>query len=728
MFKKSIILLLALVLSFSFLAKADEGMWLLSLLNKNYDEMKKLGFKLSPEDLYSVNHGSLKDAIGGLSTSQYFAAGGFFCTGEIISDQGLLLTNHHCGYDIIQKHSSVENDYLKYGFWAKNKTDELANEDLTVSFLIYMEDVTDSVFAKVTADMDESARQQKISSAIKAIEKEAKKDNQYDVVVKPMFYGNQYFLFVYETFKDVRLVGAPPESIGKFGSDTDNWMWPRHTGDFSMFRVYMSPDGKPAKYSKDNVPYKPKHHLPISLKGTPKGSFSMVLGFPGSTQRYMTSFGIQETVDISNPIRIKVRTKKLDIMKEDMDASDAVRIKLASKYAQSANYWKYSIGQNQGLKRLKVYDQRLEIENNLKKWINEDNGRKEKYGDAISSIKASYDSHKETNVAYNYLLEALLQGSEIAMFPASVKYGGFYNILKNSPDNKDLIDEFVKNLKDEGEKYFKDYNKESDKKILAELTKMYYQDVPEKYHLKLFATIEKKFKGDFNKYAEYVFQNTIFADKDKYFAFLNAPDYKKLEKDPAFILMDEVLNLYFQLNKESGSSDEYTKGKRLFTAALMEMQPGKLFYPNANSTIRLTYGKVGDYYPMDAVYYSYYTTMKGIMEKDNPGLEEFTVDPKLKELYMKKDYGRYADSDGTLHVCFTTDNDITGGNSGSPVINGNGELIGAAFDGNWEAMSCDIQYEKEFQKCINVDIRYVLFVIDKFAGATNLIDEMTIIE
>ncbi|GAB4280356.1 MAG: S46 family peptidase [Marinilabiliales bacterium] len=726
MLKKGFIYILFSILIFSYQAKADEGMWLLSLINKNYEEMKALGLKLSPEDIYNINNACLKDAIGGLSNSQYFRMGGFFCTGEIISDKGLMLTNHHCGYELIQEHSTVEHDYLRDGFWAKSLDEELMNPDLTVSFLVRMEDVTAKVLADVTDDMDEKTREDKINKAINNIKSEAEKDNDYDVFVKSMFEGNQYFLFVYITYKDVRLVGAPPESIGKFGSDTDNWMWPRHTGDFSLFRVYTAPDGKPAEYSKDNIPLKPKHFLPISIAGVKKNDFAMVLGYPGSTDRYMTSYGIKETVNSSNPIRIKVRTRKLEIMKENMDKDQAVRIKLASKYAQSANYWKYSIGQNKGLKRLKVYDERVELENKLVNWINSDPARKEKYGNPFDIIKQSYEGKDEINNVYNYVLEALLQGPEITMFCVPIKFQGFYSVV--SKGDEKTIKDMAAEMKESGEKFYKDYDAPTDMRLLAELTKMYYENVPEAYHLEVFKTIEKKYKGDFNKWAQDVFDKSVFTSKDKYFAFLDKPSTKILDKDPVYQLMEEVIGMYFKVNGEIGKSSDFSKARRLYLAALLDMEKDKLHYPDANSTIRLTYGTVGDYSPMDAVYYNYFTTLKGVMEKDDPEVDEFRVDPKLKELFNKKDFGKYADGDGTMHVCFTTNNDITGGNSGSPVINGKGELIGTAFDGNWEAMSGDIRYEKDIQKCICVDIRYVLFVIDKFAGATNLIDEMNIVE
>ncbi len=718
--KKIIVLFFSIILVFVSQSRADEGMWLLTMMKQLNLEAK--GLKLSPEEIYSINHSSLKDAIVGLGDARM--PFGFFCTGEIISDKGLVLTNHHCGYGSIQSHSSEEHDYLKNGFWANSFEEELLNEGTVATIMVRMEDVTDSVLAGVTANMTESERKSIINKAIKKIEKNAIKGTHYGSSVKSMFEGNRYYLFVYETFEDIRLVGAPPSSIGKFGGDTDNWMWPRHTGDFSIFRIYTGPDGKPAKYSKENIPLKPKHHLPISLKGIKKGDFAMVMGFPGTTNRYLTSWGIEEALNISNPSAIKIRTKKLEIMKKDMNSSDKIRIQYASKYAQTANYWKYFIGQSKGLKRLDVAGKKRALEEKFTTWVNASPDRKEKYGNALKYIETYYANNKEQEKANTYLMEALLQGGEIIMFPSQLYQ--FHGVLKNSPDNKELIQDMVKEIKENAKDHWKDYNAPTDKKILAAMLEMYYNDVPEKYHLPIFEQINKKFKGNFNAFAEYLFKKSIFADEARFNAFLDKPSVKVLENDYAFKLMQEVLQQYFSMQR--GSGEEFAKGKRLYIAGLMEMQKDKLFYPDANSTIRLTYGFVGDYQPADAVHYDYYTTLKGIMEKEDPDNDEFVVFDKLKELYKNKDYGRYADADGKMHVCFTTNNDITGGNSGSPVINAKGELIGTAFDGNWEAMSGDIAFENELQKCINVDIRYTLFIIDKFAGAKRLIDEMTIIE
>ena len=541
-----------------------------------------------------------------------------------------------------------------------------------------------------------------------------------------MLHNNKFYLLVYETFQDIRLVGAPPSSIGKFGGDTDNWMWPRHTGDFSIFRIYTGPDGKPATYSKDNIPYKSKKYLPISLKGVKENDFSMILGFPGSTERYLTSYGVDQTLSILNPAAIKIRTKKLNIMKEYMDKSNKIRIQYASKYAESSNYWKYFIGQSKGLKKLKIYDQKASLENNLQTWIEADPARKTKYGDVLYLLEKSFTEDKKVALSRQYIFEGMFQGSEIALFP----YKSFmlYNLLKNAPNSGEAITQEISALKEEAQVYYKDYNTDIDKKLLAEILKMYYNDVPKEYQLYIFKTINKKFKGDFDKYADFVFSKSIFADSAKYYSFLNKPNYKAIEKDPAFEITREVLSLYFQFTAENaGTNDTLEQGMRLFVAALLEMQKDKLFYPDANATLRLTYGTVGKYNPADAVKFNYYTTIKGIIEKENPNDDEFIVPSKLKELYNNKDYGQYGEN-GDLRVCFTTNNDITGGNSGSPVINGDGELIGTAFDGNWEAMSGDIAFENNLQKTIICDIRYVLFVVDKYAGATNLINELTLVK
>jgi len=721
MSKRIIVLFVAIFVAFTSTVKADEGMWILSLIHKNYEDMKKQGFKLTANDVYNINKASLKDAICGLSNERFPM--GFFCSAEIVSGQGLLLTNHHCGYESIQNHSSVEHDYLSDGFWAFSKDQELSNDDMCASFLVRIDDVSDRVLKDVTEELSYDKRQTLINKAIKEIVKESKKDNSYNVEVKDMFAGNQYFLFVFETFKDVRLVGAPPSSIGKFGGDTDNWMWPRHTGDFSMFRVYCAPDGKPAKYSKDNIPYQPKEFLPVSIKGVDKGDFAMVMGFPGQTERYMTSFGVKEKIDILNPTAIKIRTKKLDLMKQDMDVSSKVRIQYASKYAQTANYWKYFIGESKGLRKLNIIEQKQELEKQFTDWLNASPDRQKLYGTVLSSIEKNYTENKEKSLGYQYVIEGLFQGGEIIAFPLQSMQ--LYRALSAEKPDAATIKTFTDNLREAGKNYFKDYNASTDKKIFAALLKIYYEDVPQVYQLEIFSTVQKKYKGDFARYAEDVFKKSIFADETRFSAFLDNPSKKALDNDMAFVVSQQALQQYFSLG--NSASDEFENATRLFEKGIMEMQAGKLFYPDANSTIRLTYGTVGDYKPADAVQYHFYTTLSGIMEKEDSTNDEFVVPAKLKELYNKKDFGQYASPNNDLRICFTTNNDITGGNSGSAVINGNGELIGIAFDGNWEAMSGNIAFENTLQKCINVDIRYVLFIIDKYAGAHNLINEMKLV-
>lgn len=725
--KRIVLLFISFSFAFNISLKADEGMWLLSLIGKNYEKMKAMGLKLTPEDIYNINKACLKDAIVGLSNSQYFQqSGGFFCTAEIISDQALILSNHHCGLDAIQKHSSIEHDYLKDGFWALAKDQELTNDDLSASILIRMEDVTARVLAELKPEMTESDRSSKINKVKKEIEAEIKKGTNYDVFVKPMFDSNQFFVFVYETFIDVRLVGAPPSSIGKFGGDTDNWMWPRHTGDFSIMRIYMGTDGKPAKFSKDNVPYKPRHFLPVSLKGVKKDDYAMILGFPGTTQRFLTSWGVEADLERSNPIRIKVRTAKLDIIRKQMDTDDKIRIKYASKYAQSSNYWKYSIGQNKGLKKLNVLDQKRQLEDKFDKWVKASESRKETYGEALDLIEKAFNQKKQSGMAYEYLLESMLQGAEIGLFP--YQFTMLATTLKNTPDKKDIITGLTNDLKKTIAEFYKDYDVATDKKVFAAMLKMYYNDVPKEFYFSALQDIDKKYKGDIDKYTDKLFEKSIFADEKKLNEFLADPDFKTISKDPTYIFAQSLIEKYIDLARAANSGSEMTKGMRMYVAGLMEMEKDKLWAPNANSTIRLTYGKVGDYFPTDAVYYNYFTTLKGVMEKEDPKSNDFVVAPKLKELYQKKDYGRYADKDGSMHVCFTTNNDITGGNSGSPCINADGELIGTAFDGNWEAMSGDIKFENEIQKTIVCDIRYVLFIVDKYAGAKNIIDELKLVQ
>jgi len=702
--KKILSLFLIFAFTFNFQAKADEGMWLLTLLNKNYADMKKQGFKLTPEDIYSLNNASLKDAI------PIFGRG---CTSEIVSDKGLLLTNHHCGYGAIQSQSSVEHNYLRDGFWAKNFKEELPIPGLSVMFFKHIEDVTKKFSKKLNDKMSFDERRKIIKEVSDKITEEANKDNNYLVRVQSFFNGNNYYLVVYEKYSDVRLVGTPPESIGKFGHDTDNWVWPRHTGDFSVFRVYMSPDGKAAEYSEKNIPLKPKKFINVSIKGVKKGDFTMILGYPGRTNRYMTSYEIENLIDITNTNRIKIRGIRQGVMLKDMKADEKIKIQYSSKFARSSNYWKNSIGMNKGLRKLDVHGKKQVTEKRFREWYSAKKDLKAKYGNALNLIETANKGVGEYQSASQYISETMLRGIEIFSFA---------NRVARMLDKPEAIKKYAKG-------FYKNYSKPTDKKIAVVMLKLFDEDVDVKFHPTfLTEEINNKLKGNFDAYVDNLYKNSIFANETEFFKFMENYDKEKLQKDPAFIAAKSVSKTN---NKLRDSAKKYNAdlatGRRLFLAGLMEMDKKKNFYPDANFTMRLSYGTVGDYKPKDAVTFDYYTTLKGVMEKEIPGDFEFDVAPKLKELYKKKDYGRYG-QDGKMVVCFTSNDDITGGNSGSPIMNAKGELIGLAFDGNWEAMSGDIAFEPELQKCINVDIRYVLFIIDKFGGAKHLVDEMNIVK
>ncbi len=712
------ILLIALLHTF-FVGKADEGMWIPLYLKKyNIRDMQKKGFKLTAEDIYSVNKACMKDAV------MIFGGG---CTGELISDKGLIITNHHCGFGSIQSHSSLDHDYLTDGFWAKTEKDELPNPGLSVRFLVHMEEVTDQVLRGADEKMSADERQKIIKGNIQKLREENGKNNNFKIVIKPFFAGNQYFMFVERVFKDIRLVGAPPSAIGKFGGDTDNWMWPRHTGDFSLFRIYADKNNEPAEYSKDNRPYKPIKHFPISLKGVKKGDFTMVFGYPGRTNEYQTSYAVDLLTNTINPERIKIRQSIIDNMSADMASSPSIRIKYASKYARVSNAWKKWIGQNKGLRRIDAIQKKQDLEKKLSQWVRKKSDRKKKYGHLLKEYKELYQAYAPYYLAGEYFYEAIW-----AM--ESVKFSSRVQRLLSK--KRKVTESDIQALKTYAKKFFKDYNLDTDKKIFTDILYLYSQNAGSDFQPSIldFVKSAPDKKAAISSFAEKYFSGSFYLHKEKFDAFIdsykyNATTSENIAETPAYQFFASFTSMYYE--KIVPGTKKYTEAiaqlDRFYMQALMEYQKEKTFYPDANFTLRVAYGQVDDYKPRDAVSYNYFTTLEGIMEKDNPNIYDYKVPQKLKDLYKKKDYGNYAEN-GKMHVCFTASNHTTGGNSGSPVLNGNGELIGVNFDRNWEGTMSDIMYDPEQCRNIILDIRYALFIIDKFANSKRLIKEMTIVK
>ena len=693
----------------AFTARADEGMWLLPYLQKmNIKQMQDYGCRLSAEDIYSMNQSSLKDAI------VIFGGG---CTGEIVSSEGLLLTNHHCGYGSIQALSSVEHDYLKYGFWAMSNEEELPAPGLEVRFIRQIIDVTADVVGNIPSTASGEEFDKMASENLKAVKKSLRKKNpNMELTIESFFGGNQYFAFVMEVYTDVRLVGTPPSSIGKFGGDTDNWMWPRHTGDFSVFRVYAGKDNKPAAYSKDNRPYKAEKFLKVSLEGYDEKDFGMIMGFPGSTQRYMTSYEIDRMLEVENPQRIFIRGERQRLLMEDMSASDKVRIQYATKYAHSSNYWKNSIGMSRGIERLEVKARKEEQERQFQAWADANTLPQEGFQNALTLIRESIEETLPYYATSQYLMEAGYRAVEIAAIARQVD---------RFKSQKKVKSEDVEAMKARVENFYKDFNLSTDKKVahrMFEIIKENCQQLPSVFT----EVIDAQFGGNTDKYVDALYANSVFASEEQALEALTSK--ADLKADPAVVLGSSLVEKITELQaKQAEGRNKFREGHRLYVKGLMMMQPDKAWASDANFTIRLTYGRVLPYSPADGIRYEYYTTLKGVMEKEDPkNPMEFYVPEKLKTMYETSDYGRYANTAGELPVAFLIDCDITGGNSGSPVMNADGDLIGLAFDGNWEAMSGDVAFEPELQRTIAVDIRYVLFVMDKFGGAGWLVDEMEI--
>lgn len=707
--KKLILCLAAAVVSLT--AAADEGMWLLPYLQKmNIGDMKAKGCQLTAEDIYSVNHGSLKDAI------VIFGNG---CTGEVVSPEGLVFTNHHCGYGSIQALSSVEHDYLKDGFWAMSNEEELPAPGLTVTFIRRIIDVTPEVLGNIPSIAKGEERSEMEDKNIEALYEKLRAENPgMTINIQPFFGGNQYFAFVMEVYRDIRLVGTPPTSIGKFGGETDNWMWPRHTGDFSVFRIYANTQNGPADYSPDNVPYHPEYVAPVSLEGYKEGSFCMTLGYPGSTERYLSSYGIEEMMNGINQAMIDVRGVKQAIWKREMDRRPDIRIKYASKYDESSNYWKNSIGTNKAIQHLKVLEKKRAAEAALREWIQAHPEEREKLIRLFSSLELNYGNRREINRALAYFGEAFINGPELVQLALEILNFDF------EAEEKQVVSRMKKLL----EKY-DNLDTAIDKEVFAAMLKEYQTKVDKKYLPAMYDKIDTLYNGNIQAYVDSLYATSNITSPKGLKRFLERDTTYNLIEDPAVSLSLDLIVKYYEMNQSiSEASEQIEQGERLFNDAMRRMYADRNFYPDANSTMRLSFGTVSGYSPFDGATYGYYTTVKGIFEKvkEHAGDIDFAVQPELLSLLSSRDFGRYANEQGDMNVCFISNNDITGGNSGSAMFNGKGELLGLAFDGNWEAMSSDIVFEPDLQRCIGVDVRYMLFIIEKYGKAGNLIKELKI--
>lgn len=713
------------ILGFSSLSSyADEGMWMLTdLKEQNAAVMYELGLDIKTDQIYSPDNISLKDAV------VHFGGG---CTGEVISSEGLVLTNHHCGYGYIQEHSSVEHDYLTDGFWAMNREEELPCKDLSVTFIDQILDVTSYVKEQLAKDEDPEGTNYLSPSYLSKVADRFAEANKIEktpftvLELKPFYGANKYYLFVKTEYKDIRMVGAPPSSIGKFGADTDNWMWPRHTGDFSIFRIYATKDGKPAEYATDNIPLKVKKHLTISLAGIKEGDFTFVMGFPGRNWRYMISDEVEERMQTTNFMREKVRGVRQEAMMAEMQRDPAIRIQYASKYASSANYWKNAIGMNKGLISLHVLDTKKAQQEKLLAY-----GRTigdNSYQKAFDEIRSIVGKRREALYHQQAIYEALYLGTEFSRIPSVKKLMNTYQ----GKSSKDSIDKYINELRKDGEQFFnKSYNPEVDRIVSKQMLKLYSELIPKEQRIDIFNLIDKKYKGNSDAFVDACFDRSIFSSPERLSKFLAKPSLKQLEQDLMIQYSQSVRNGYndmgIAMKKETNA---YNLAHKVWVEGMMNLkqQEGIPVYPDANSTLRLTYGRIGSYRPVDGVEYNWYTTLKGVMEKEDPDNFEFVVPAKLKELYENKDFGRYVMENGEMPICFVTNTDNTGGNSGSPVFNAKGELIGTGFDRNWEGLTGDIAFQTTLQRAACVDIRYTLFIIDKFAGASHLINELTITE
>ena len=705
----TIIFIWCLIVSVKSFAK--EGMWIPMLLSGALEsDMQSMGMRLSAEDIYNINRSSLKDAIVNF--------GG--CTASMISPNGLLLTNHHCGYSHIQSHSSVDNDLLTNGFWAKSNNDELINPDLRVYFIKQIENVSDIILKGLHDQVSEEARQTAIGHRIDSLRRVTAGSSHYDVLIRPFYYGNEYYMFIVETFRDVRLVGAPPSSIGKFGGDTDNWMWPRHTGDFALYRIYTGADGKPNTYHEDNVPYQPDHHLPINIKGVAPGDFTMIFGFPGRTTQYLVSSAVDYLVNITNPHRIKIRETKLDILNRAMSENDTIRIKYAAKYARTANAYKKWIGENMGLTNFNAIEKKKDLEKEFSSWVQQDQTRVQRYGQLLSTFEKLYQDQDKVSIVDTYLSEAVFGVDSFGLASRLFRLLSKSNL---SDSDKQETLEFI-------ERFYKDFDRPTDQKLFTELIGLYQKNISAQFIPSSLKKVDAKFQGMMESYTADLYQSSIIFNRDALTAAINSwksGDRKNLRSDPFIKLYDE----FSRISEDKVDPVIYTTSTQLeilyrtYVWALKDMDGGRLFYPDANSTMRISYGKAEGSRPRDGMAYLPFTTLDGVMQKEDPNDPEFVVPTKLKQLNEERDYGIYGPND-TLYVCFLASNHTTGGNSGSPIIDANGNLIGLNFDRTWESTMSDVMYDPAICRNISVDVRYILFIVDKFAGAGYLVDEMTL--